>query len=72
MVGEELYADSSQGLVGAGITQMNLQSHLCEAKRDKREIPLYIYIHIRMCRCVCEGSEGINDLKPGSIKITAV
>lgn len=68
MVGEELYADSSQGLVGAGITQMNLQSHLCEAKCDKREIPLYT----RVCRCVHEGSEGINDLKPSSIKITAV
>lgn len=70
MVGEELYTDSSQGLVGAGITQMNLQSHLCEAKRDKREIPLYIYT--RVCRCVCEGSEGIKDLKARSIKITAV
>lgn len=52
MVGEELYADSSQGLVGAGITQMNLQSHLCEAKRDKREIPLYIYIYACVGVCV--------------------
>lgn len=30
MVGEELHSGSSQGLVGAGIAQVNLQSHLCE------------------------------------------
>lgn len=29
VVGEELYGGSSQGLVSAGIAQVNLQSHLC-------------------------------------------
>lgn len=32
MVGEELHGGSAQGLVGAGIAQVNLEGHLCEQR----------------------------------------
>ncbi len=68
MVGEELYGGSSQGLVGAGIAQVNLQSHLCEETRVFTEPGIYIYTHRSEINC---NRQRLTDTKHSGVIIIA-